>query len=166
MTVPNHVTFECCTEKIDIQDIEEVESALGIRFPRDFVECMLENNEGAPTPCGFDYGEVEGKVFNTFYSLSSRVGKYYILTAYEDVKECLPDEVFPIGYDASGGQICFDYINGKNAEPIVVFVNHEFIVTMEDLSEDELEEKSLEEWQREAITPVASSFTDFLSKLY
>lgn len=35
MTIPNHVTFESCTEKIDIQDIEEVEAALGVRFPKD-----------------------------------------------------------------------------------------------------------------------------------
>ncbi|EJL30296.1 SMI1/KNR4 family protein [Brevibacillus sp. BC25] len=166
MTFPNHVTFESCTEKIDIKDIEEVETALGVRFPKDFVECMLENNEGAPIPWVFDYGDVKGKVFNKFYSLSSKVGRYYILTAHENVKDCVPDGVIPIGYDGSGNYICFDYSNGKHAEPIVVFVHHEFMITEEDLYDGDLEEKTLEEWQREAITPVAVTFTEFLSKLY
>ncbi|NQF15737.1 SMI1/KNR4 family protein [Brevibacillus sp. HB1.3] len=162
----NHVTFECCTEKIDIQDIEEVEFAIGVRFPKDFVECMLENNAGAPVPCRFDYGRVEGKVFNSFFSLSKKVGSYRILLAYEQTKDSLPDGVIPIGYDAGGGSICFDYVNGKQAEPIVVFADHEYMVSERDLDEQELEEKSLEEWQREAITPIASTFTEFLSKLY
>lgn len=162
----NHVTFEYRTEKIDIQDIEKVEVTLGVRFPKDFVECLLENNEGAPIPCVFDYEEVEGKVFNTFYSLSSKVGSYYILTAYEDNKDYLPESVFAIGYDAGGGQICFDYRYGKHAEPIVVFADHEYMVSEKDLDEEQLKEKSLEEWQREAITPIASTFTEFLSKLY
>ncbi|MGG4444939.1 SMI1/KNR4 family protein [Brevibacillus sp. HB1.4B] len=166
MGIPKHVTFESCTEKIDIQDIEEVEAALGVRFPKDFVECMLENNEGCPVPCVFDYEEGEGKVFHTFYSLSSKVGSYYILTAHEDLKDCVPDGVIPIGYDAAGNYICFDYSNGKHAEPIVVFVHHEFLITEEDLYEGEIEEKSLEEWQRDAISPVAETFTEFLSKLY
>ncbi|MED1785461.1 SMI1/KNR4 family protein [Brevibacillus fortis] len=57
MTIPKHVTFECCTEKIDIRDIEEVEDALGVRFPKDFVECMLENNEGALLPASLITGK-------------------------------------------------------------------------------------------------------------
>ncbi|KMZ42871.1 MULTISPECIES: SMI1/KNR4 family protein [Bacillales] len=166
MGIPNHVTFECCTEKIDIQDIEEVEAALGVRFPKDFVECMLENNEGCPIPCVFDSEEVEGKVFNAFYSLSRKVGGYHILTAHENVKGCVPEGVIPIGYDAAGNYICFDYSNGRHAEPIVVFVDHEFLISEEDLDEGDLEEKSLEEWQREAISRVAETFTEFLSKLY
>ncbi|UED74384.1 SMI1/KNR4 family protein [Brevibacillus sp. DP1.3A] len=166
MGIPNHVTFECCTEKIDIKDIEEVETVLGVRFPKDFVECMLENHEGCPVPCVFDYGDVEGKVFNTFYSLSSEVGSYYILTAFEDIKDYVPDGLIPIGYDAGGGNICFDYSNGKQSEPIIVFVDHECMLTEKDLTKEELEEKSLEEWQREGITTIASTFTEFLSKLY
>ncbi|PSJ85844.1 SMI1/KNR4 family protein, partial [Brevibacillus fortis] len=151
MTIPKHVTFECCTEKIDIQDIETVEATLGVKFPRDYVECMLENNDGSPVPCGFDYGEVEGKVFNTFYSLSKEVGHYYILKAFWINQEYLPDGVVPIGYDASGGYVCFNYINGKHAEPIVVYADHEIMLSERDLGEEELKEKSMEEWQREGV---------------
>lgn len=162
----NHVIFENCSEKITMDDIKKVEAALGVTFPKDFTECMLENNDGSPIPCAFDYGEVEGKVFNTFYSLSDAVGHYYILDAYNATKNYLPEGVIPIGYDAGGGDICFDYTNGKLSDPVVVYADHEFLISESDLDESDLQEKTLNEWQRQAISPLAASFSEFLAKLY
>ncbi|WP_145939553.1 hypothetical protein [Paenibacillus glacialis] len=55
----------------------------------------------------------------------------------------LPENIFPFAINGAGDKFLFDYREGE-------------------ITEEELEEKSLEEWQSETLDFVCKSFTAFL----
>ncbi|WP_342420225.1 hypothetical protein [Paenibacillus sp. FSL H8-0168] len=63
--------------------------------------------------------------------------------------------------NGSGDKFLFDFRKDKN-EPQILFQNHEDLILESEITEEELEEKSLEDWQDETLDFVCESFTAFL----
>lgn len=134
------------TEPIDISYIRKTEEQLGIKFPEDYVQCVLINNGGIPDPQIFD---VEGRrgpdVFQRLLNHDPK-SKSYIVEFCPEYIEHLPDGVYPFAIDPFGNFICFDYRSHKE-NPSIVFWDHE-------------------KPDNENIYPVCRSFTELLNKLY
>ena len=132
-------------EPIDISYIRKTEELLGIKFPKDYVECVLENNEGTPTPDAFDLEGRDTAVFGRLLSHDPN-SPTYIVSFYHAIQDRLPEEVYPFAEDPFGNFICFDYRQDKK-NPSIVFWDHE-------------------KPDHKNIFPVCSSFTVLLNKLY
>ncbi|MGC5326444.1 SMI1/KNR4 family protein [Brevibacillus sp. SYSU BS000544] len=161
----NKVKWDSRINPPTITDIRNVEEFFDVKFPQDYILCVLENHGGKPYPNRLDIGSNDATSFGELLTFDP-TSKIYIPEKYNRISEELPDGIIPFANDPGGNYICFDYKNGKQDEPIIVFWDHELSVSEDDLSEEELEEKSLEEYQREAIVPICSTFTELLSKLY
>jgi len=133
------------TKPIDISYIRKTEELLGIKFPEDYVQCVLENNSGIPTPKAFD---PEGRNTAVFQRLLSHDpnSPTYIVSDYNAIRDRLPEGVYPFAEDPFGNFICFDYRKDKE-NPSIVFWDHE-------------------KPDHKNIFPVCNSFTDLLNKLY
>ncbi len=60
------------TNPIDISYIRKTEELLGIRFPEDDVQCVLENNGGTPKPQEFDVEEEDFQPFLKIYWITTQ----------------------------------------------------------------------------------------------
>ncbi|PGZ98486.1 1,3-beta-glucan synthase regulator [Bacillus pseudomycoides] len=151
-------------ELIIREDVKNVEQELGIKFPLDYIECVMKNNGAHVSPEVF---EVEGKrrVFGTLLTYDMDDDEN-IIEVFNDYKDTLPAELVPFAFDPAGNLICFDYKNNKN-NPVVVFWEHENVGEKEMLMREEgLTEEQVEERARENVFYVASTFTEFLNKLH
>lgn len=134
------------TNPIDISYIRKTEELLGIRFPEDYVQCVLENNGGTPKPQEFD---VEGRRFPAVFEHlldHDPNSKSYIVEFCPDYIDHLPDGIYPFAGDPFGNFICFDYRSDKD-NPSIVFWDHE-------------------KPDNKNVFPVCRTFTELLNKLY
>ncbi|MGG0458829.1 SMI1/KNR4 family protein [Bacillus mycoides] len=151
-------------EPIMREDVKNVEQELNINFPLDYIECVMKNNGAHVSPEVF---EVEGKrkVFGTLLSYDMDDDEN-IIEVFNDYKDTLPAELVPFAFDPAGNLICFDYKN-HGGNPIVVFWEHEDAWEKEALMESEgITAEETEGEARENVFYVASTFTEFLSKLH
>jgi cell wall assembly regulator SMI1 len=133
---------------VELAEIEEVEKELGVKFPKDYIDCALKNNGGHPTLDIYDFEQRREAVFNRL--LSFHVDRAsYILTIYDAIRDRLVDDVYPFADDPFGNHICFDY--RKNSEsPTIVFWDHELAF----------------ENPEKGLFPICETFSELLSKLY
>lgn len=82
--------------------------------------------------------------------------------AYSTLSEALPPRVFPFAINGAGDKFLFDYREDENI-PKIVYQNHEDVILESEITEEELEEKSLNDWQSETLDFVCESFEVFLS---
>lgn len=131
------------------KEISEVESKLGIKFPEDYKKCTKMHHGGRPRPRAFDFSARKGAVFNRLLTFNPE-DSYYIPTNLDWVKDRLIDDIYPFAEDPFGNLICFDYREGKNKSPKVIFWDHEIASRESD----------------DGIFYICDSFTELISKLY
>src|SRR5205814_2145735 len=112
--------------------IQQVETALQVRFPEDYREVVRQHQGEAPRQSLFDFLEhgqettsVMGALFH-FLDEASASGfySYNLLQNYNNRRHLLPEGVIPFSEDSGGNSIAFDFRHSPDA-PSVVFVNHE-----------------------------------------
>lgn len=132
--------------KVSEQEIKSVEMKLKIKFPKNYVDIVSQNDGGYPFPNRFKVKENEEIINNL---LSFKVDEdSNIMDVFEDVSDRLIEGVVPIAEDPFGNLICFDFRLDKEAT--IVFWNHE---------KEEVDVESV-------ITNICDSFTDLLNMLY
>ncbi|NQX63648.1 SMI1/KNR4 family protein [Paenibacillus qinlingensis] len=148
---------------VSSDEIKKLEEFLGVTFPDDYLECIRENNGAMPVP---NFFEVNGREmsFGALLSINEKDVEN-IRMVFEALEERLPSEIIPFSIDAGGNFICFDYKNGTQSVPSIVFFDHEQGYAINDLDEDQLARKPLELWLREALEPVCNTFSELLSML-
>lgn len=143
----NKITWHNTEGKLTNQEINEVEEQLNIRFPKDYLEVVSNNDGGYPNVNVFKLNNGEEMLNNL---ISFKTSSYSnILETLEAVSDRLPKKVIPFGEDPGGNLICFDYRSSD--EPTVVFWDHEIAGAGE---------------FEKAISFVSDSFTDFLNMLH
>jgi len=126
--------------------IEKVESILGVKFPNDYIEIVIENDGGYPKPNRFDLNGNE-EVFNNLLSFEEE-DYSNIINSYNDIKGRLIEKIIPFAEDPFGNMICFDYRD--NNQPVVVFWEHETAFNDKEA----------------AIKYICSTFSDLMSILH
>lgn len=159
---------------LDIQKIIELERKWNIQFPKKYVDIVLNHDGSVPYVMNeqgeWDAGivEVPGKLAWNIQLLSviekEVLGEIIspIELAYSTLNEALPPRVFPFAINGAGDKFLFDYREDENT-PKIVYQNHEDVILESEITEEELEEKSLNDWQSETLDFVCESFEVFLS---
>ncbi|HEY9060645.1 MAG TPA: SMI1/KNR4 family protein [Pseudobacteroides sp.] len=165
-------------EKVDKNIINGVEKLWNIAFPRQYVDIVSNHNSSVPEVKNED-GEWKSGIINipnwssrsaSFRLLSYNKSKYsdtpVIVATNEIFKDSVPDtsKIFAFAQDGAGNLLLFDY--RKSSEPSIVFIDHEQSRSEDDLSDFELEEKSVEEWLEDNLYPVCNSFEELIDRIY
>lgn len=141
--------------EIDIQQIRQLESKTGFRFPEKYKTLLSSHNFLAPENSDFRFlrdGKIEERDIN-FYgfgdkdstSRSSKVGEHF----FEE--ERVPKGILPFGDCGNGDHVCFDYRHDANTdEPRVVIMLHD----------------AYDNNNKMFICPVTNSFEEFMDSLY
>jgi hypothetical protein len=143
----SQISWRSFDGEVSLETVRQIENALGIQFPSDYIDCARLYNGGCPSLKAFDFEGREGAVFNRLLSLHSSRSDF-IIKVFHYVRDRLVEGIYPFADDPFGNLLCFDYRKGDN--PTIVFWDHE--VAFED--------------PEGALTYVADSFTELLSKLY
>lgn len=126
-------------------DVAKIERLWSEKLPGDYLECARLNHGGHPTPPCFDMPNRTQAVFNRLLPFSGKTDRLDLV--WIQIRDRLPERVYPFASDPFGNYLCFDY---RDSVPSVVFWDHER--AMADPSE--------------AITTVCRSFSDLLQRLY
>lgn len=145
----NNIIWKRTIGELDMNDINKVEKHWGVTLPDDYKQCCINNHRGRPNPCVYDFEYKTGALFSYLLSFKED-NSYYILKDYNNIKDRLVDNVYPFADDPGGNFICFDYREGKDKTPKVVYWDHE--LAYEDPAT--------------AIFYICDTFTELLSKLY
>lgn len=145
----NNLVWDSMHREVSNNVILEIEKYFGANFPKDFKKCVVINHGGYPDLDTFDFENHKDAVFSRLLSFDKQK-QTYILNVYNAIKDRLIDNIFPFASDPFGNYLCFDYRNGKNESPTIVYWNHEEAFENPD----------------SAIHPVCDTFTELLSKLY
>ncbi len=138
-----------------LRDIERVETALELRFPKDYRVVAIQHQGEVPQQNLFDFVEkgqqttsVMGVLFH-FLEDKSEAGyySYNLLENYRNRQHLLPAQIIPFSEDPAGNSIAFDFRKATK-NPSIVFVNHEAI--------DEVNK----------IVEIATNFSEFQNFLY
>jgi hypothetical protein len=159
----SNVKWRSPDEPVTRETIERAAKELGVKFPLDYIECVMVNNGAHVSPELF---EVEGKekVFGTLITYDKDDDEF-IVNVFKDYSDTLPKKVIPFAFDPGGNLICFDYKDNEE-KPVIVFWNHEGAAEKAILINNEgMNEKQAEEAARRNVFYVADSFSAFLNKL-
>ncbi|KMQ59757.1 hypothetical protein ACM40_16705 [Chryseobacterium sp. BLS98] len=146
----------------DTNSIQKVEEILGIKFPSDYINVVLENNAATPSPNTIDTNRQVGKAFGELlnFNLDSEEN---IISLYQELKNKIPEKVYPITMDPGGNFLCYDFRSNEN-NPTIVRWDHEQKFIVED------KEIIIEDHEKESdyynLDFVANSFTEVLTELY
>lgn len=132
---------------VEMAALRELEATLDVSFPKDYIECALENHGGRPSLDCLDFGGEEERLFGALLPITGGESRT-ILEEVEDSQGYIPDRVVPFACDPFGNLFCFDYRQSET--PQVVFWNHE----------------EAHAGPEACITKVARSFTELLEMLY
>lgn len=159
---------------LDEKKVKDLESKWNVKLPKSYVDIVLKHDGSVPYVMN-DQGEweigvvkVKGKLTWSIQLLSliekEVLGEVIspIELAYNTLSEALPKKVFPFAINGAGDKFLFDYREDEN-EPKIVYQNHEDVILESEITDEELEEQSLEEWQDETLDYVSESFEVFLS---
>lgn len=162
-------------QKIDIEGIKLIEKKWNIKFPDKYVE-IISNHAGGGLKVKNDNGEWKTGIIpipiwecSDVYLISPTGIDYDNVTCiearYNFFKDSLPDRIYPFATNSGDDLILFDYRNNET-EPAIVFVSFEHSIPKEELSDDDLEEKPLEEWLNDNVHFVCNSFEEMLRIAY
>ncbi|WP_164848753.1 SMI1/KNR4 family protein [Paenibacillus sp. DCT19] len=159
---------------LDDKKVEDLESKWNVKFPKSYVDIVSKHDGSVPYVMN-DQGEweigvveVKGKLTWSIQLLSFIEKEVMeeiispIELAYTTLSEALPKKVFPFAINGAGDKFLFDYREDEN-KPKIVYQNHEDVILESEITDEELEERSLEEWQDETLDYVSESFEVFLS---
>ena len=165
-------------EKLSHEQIKAVENLWNIKFPKEYVE-IIKEYDGATAKleidgvkykyCGIDIPKWHGGRSGLYlleYNGYGDVNTWSIVRTYEAFKECLPNlkKYFRL-LEMLGGDIFFFDYRHSDTEPSIIFLPHNESVTEDEIDEDDLEERTLAEWQDLTLYKVADSFSEFLDKI-
>lgn len=137
----NNIVWKFVNNNVSIKDIGNIENVLGIKLPKDYIDCVIANNAGYPDKMTFDTKEESGKVFEYLLGISES-DEDNIIDVYLRCKRDLPKGIIPFARDCFGNYICFKYSSTDKCE--IVFYNHE----------------------NKKIYFVSNTFTQFIDSLY
>jgi cell wall assembly regulator SMI1 len=112
-------------EPITQATLSQIESQLGVSFPQDFAEVILDHSGAYPSLSTFDYPGHSGAVFNNLISFDL-TSDYSILATLGRIQDRLPPLVFPIANDPGGNCLCFDFRTSQD-QPEIVFWDHKYL---------------------------------------
>lgn len=160
----SNVVWKYVQRGIRLDEVRKVEEEIGVRFPADYVKCVLENDGGHPQPNEVKLPSGHEVVFGVLLSFAEDEVDS-LIESYRILEERLPTGVVPFADDPGGNCFCFDFSQDRD-NPSIVFWYHEYALTREDYEGLGDLGKSYEEVLREeAIRPVCGSFTELLSML-
>ncbi len=126
--------------------LRAAEQRLGVRFPQDYVDCVLQHQGQTPEPATFRYGEGGSTVFNELYHFEDSPATSSQRAAQESLETAgLPAGLVPFAGDPAGNHMCFDFREHAQT-PTVVMLDHD--AAGEDM-----------------LKSVAASFSELLEKL-
>ncbi len=116
---------------VSLERIRDVESEIGVRFPKSYIDFILPNDGCYIEPHGFMYFDESfqkkvGSGIGVFLRLNETEGSDQdILNEYKTPSEFFPSNLIAFA-ENNGDYICFDYRKGKdNLDPPVVYWSHE-----------------------------------------
>jgi hypothetical protein len=107
---------------ISQSDIKRVELKLKVKFPRTYVDLVMNNNAGYPSKNIIHLSNNKNIVFNKLLSLKQKSKDITLEEAYNSVVERLPTKYVPFASDPYGNLFCFNF-NSKI--PDIYFWDHE-----------------------------------------
>lgn len=120
--------FTQTAKQLNLSQIEEIEKLVGLNFPEEYKEHLLQHNGGQCMPNIFSFTE-KGKITNSCvdWFLTIYDGEYdnlknYIDTYKSDDKR-LPSHLLPIAHDPGGNLICISCGNDDSGS--IYFWDHE-----------------------------------------
>ncbi|SUJ04693.1 SMI1 / KNR4 family [Sphingobacterium spiritivorum] len=146
----------------EVNSIQKVENRLGITFPLDYINIVKEHNACTPSPNTIDTSRQSGKAFGELLNFNLDTTEN-IISLYDELKNKLPEKVYPITMDPGGNFLCYDFREDEN-NPTIVRWDHEQKFSIEG-------GKIIIKYQeRESdyyhLDFVANSFTEVVSGLY
>jgi len=144
---------------LSIEHIQKIEEYFNIKFPNDYVSCILLNNGAHPYPNTFSLNKMEEGINNLL--LIQMEEEFGIAKLYDAVKMFMPENVIPFARDGFDNYICFDYRENESA-PTVVFWDYE--KACREYNNSEHTGSSLN--YDNAITYICDSFTELLDMLH
>ena len=127
---------------ISLELVQQIESLLKYKFPREYLDVVLLYNEGNPEPNRFDTTKRKGYIMDRLLTLLNEPTGLIRIISY--VTDGLPDGIVPFGYEITGDIICFDFKHHLEV-PSVVLWKHEFAPDEEDVgSQEEMRRTGLE----------------------
>lgn len=130
-------------DEVLIENIKIVEERLGVKFPSDYLECIIKNQGGSPSKCNI---MVDGNIIVQLRYLLTFLAfdELDILDTYNSLKKHIFGLV-PFGLGSDNYLFCFDYRFG--GAPTIV------LCRQSDIGEN-------------TVIDVCDSFTDLIIKLY
>lgn len=129
----------------------DLESKFGIKLPEDYRNFLKKYNGGYPQPDGFDFANGEdGSSVDKFLEISDSVNES-IIEYFNNYKDRIPENYFPIAKDPGGNLIL---IGINNADSKVYFWDHE----------NEIEEGDIPSMDNMHL--IACNFKEFIDSLY
>jgi cell wall assembly regulator SMI1 len=132
---------------LTLAKLRAAEQRLGVRFPQDFVDCVLQHQGETPEPCTFDYGDGYSSVLNELYHFEDSPSASSQAAAQKSLEiGGVPAGVVAIAGDPAGNHLCLDFRADPQA-PIVVMLDYEA-------------------GGDNPLVPVAKTFTELLAQLH
>jgi len=130
-----------------LHEVEALEKEWGITFPDDYKSIVMRYQGMTPIPYVLDIGSRDNVICELLtVSVDEQRRSAAMSHVYQRIKHLVPAGIYPLAGTGTGDYVCFDYRASAIAPKVVFYFT------------DALGE--------EALHPVASSFTDFLSKLH
>lgn len=131
---------------LTLAKLRAAEQRLGVQFPQDYVDCVLDHQGQTPEPCTFSYGDGYSTVLNELYHFEDSPSTSSQQAAQQSLGAGgVPAGVVAIAGDPAGNHLCLDFRAQPNA-PTVVILDYEA-------------------GANNLLVPVAASFTELLSQL-
>ena len=108
--------------KLNRATIAALERELGVQFPEQYQQFLMQTNGGSPEPPYFRMGE-GGSELNCFYQVGASRAIFDLAAVVKSLRQRVPHALIPIGDDAGGNLVCIG-ITGKRRGQIF-FWDHE-----------------------------------------
>jgi len=101
--------FKGSEQELTVAELDTFQQELEITLPQKYIEHILVVNGGKPLEDTFN-----GKRVHYFHSI--KYGDYPLHEIIEDIKDVLPDNLFPFAEDEGGNAFCISLSEENNGE--------------------------------------------------
>ncbi|QAA34160.1 SMI1/KNR4 family protein [Clostridium manihotivorum] len=158
--------------------IKKIESNFNIKFPEKYIQAVTQH-DGGMLKVRDKIGLWKTAIINIenwhgknavvallSYDNNSNIENTKVIKFYNVFKDSLPEPkiIIPFAIDGAGNLFFFDYRKNIN-EPSIVFLDHETAYTEEDFTEEEIEQKTLNELLNDNLYYVCDSFDELLNMI-